>query len=60
LNANVEQDDTKRRVDAKIDTLMEKLAALSKQVDTAAERLTREDAARVRRAFQEKEEEGGV
>jgi hypothetical protein len=58
LNGPPLPDDTKRRVDAKIDTLMEKLAVLSKQVDTAAERLTREDAARVRRAFQEKEGEG--
>jgi hypothetical protein len=57
---NTPGDDTKRLVDVKIDTLMEKLAALSKQVDTATERLMRDDCARVRRAFQEKEEEGGA
>lgn len=49
-------DDTKRRVDARIDPLIEKLDALIKQVDTAAEQFAREDAARVRRAFRERDQ----
>lgn len=54
---NAPGDETQRRMDTKIDSLVEMINALSTQVDTAVERLTREDSARVRRAFQAKEKE---
>jgi uncharacterized protein YdcH (DUF465 family) len=50
-----ERDDTKHRVDAKIDSLLEKLNSLSDQVDNVAEQLARADSATVRRVFQERE-----
>lgn len=60
MNMPESQGDVEHRVDSRIDTLMEKLDALSMQVDIAAERLAREDITRVRRALrQKKDEEGG-
>lgn len=53
------REDAGSAVDSKIDDLLAKLAALSGQVDRATETLTRTDAAAVRRAFREKEEEEG-
>jgi len=51
--------DTQERVDTKIDALLEKLNALSEQVDTVAEQLTRRDAAAVRKVFEERERGAG-
>lgn len=62
MNGPVTPDDTKHRVDAKIDAAVDKLNTLSAQIEAAAERLARDDAARVRRAFQERDQgshEGG-
>lgn len=55
MNGPSAPDDTKRRVDAKIDTLMDKLDSLSAQVDTVAEKLAKADAEAIRRAFQERQ-----
>lgn len=55
MNGPLTPDDTKRRVDAKIDTLMDKLDSLSQQVDTVADRLAKADAEAIRRAFQQKQ-----
>lgn len=55
MTSELERDDTKHRVDRKIDILLEKLNSLSDQVDNVAERLARADAANVRRVFQERQ-----
>jgi len=52
-----EKEDTGSLVDSKIDSLLEKLAALGSQVDRASETLIQRNAAIVRRAFKGKEEE---
>jgi hypothetical protein len=56
VNGPPSQDDTKHRVDAKIDTLMDKLEALTAQVDEAVGHLAHVDAESVRRAFQERQQ----
>lgn len=59
MNGPPAPDDTKRRVDAKIDAAVEKMNALSAQIEAAAERLAREDAARVRQVFSERDRQAG-
>jgi len=52
-----EKEDTGSLVDSKIDSLLEKLAALGSQVDRASETLIQRNAAAVRRKFQGQEGE---
>lgn len=59
MNGPLTPDDTKHRVDAKIDTLMSKLEALTAQVDEAVGHLANVDAESVRRVFQERQERQG-